>query len=204
MSHDKKQQFPELQGYRRKRSCFPWVILFALLFLAAAPAAPHFFGLKLPGPLSDSTDAVVVLAGGRGRIAEGYNAWRAGAGHDLCILGAGKGASIAQILPGSDALSDEERSRIHIEGWSKNTLENAFSARSVSEDRKYSSIILVTSDYHIPRSYFLFRNILPPGIDISVLRVRSDISSPGMAWRWVRMHFTEGWKYWGYRLLLWE
>jgi uncharacterized SAM-binding protein YcdF (DUF218 family) len=204
MSYLKKQQFPELQGQRRKRSRLSFLIIICLVILAV-PAAPHFFGRKLPGPPSDSADAVVVLTGGRGRIAEGYNAWRAQAGRDLCILGAGKGASLAQILPVADALSDEERSRILVEGWSTNTLENAFSARSVSEDRKYSSIILVTSDYHIPRAYYLFRKILPPGIDISVLRVSSDKGSPEMVWRWARMHFTEGWKYWGYRLfLLWE
>jgi len=202
MSADKKQQNLPTLGSERKRGVrFVWKIIFFLIFLAI-PTAPHLMGLRLPGPPSNSVDAIIVLTGAGGRIAEGFNAWKSGAGRDLCILGAGKGASLAQLLPGADDLSDEERSRIITEGWSKNTLENAFSARSVLEDRKYSSVMLVTSDYHVPRAYYVFRKALPPNVDISVLRVNSERGPSGSAWRWVRRHFTEGWKYWRYRLLL--
>ena len=92
-----------------------------------------------------------------------------------------------------------------MEGWSENTLENAFSAKTLAEERKYASVILVTSDYHAPRAYHVFRKVLPPEVAISVLKVRAESGQPGAAWRWARRHFLEGWKYWGYRLLLlWE
>ena len=199
MSADKKQQdLPILGSERKKGVRLFWKILPVLIFLAI-PAAPHLLWLGLPGPPSNPVDAIFVLTGAGGRITEGFNAWKAGAGVDLCVLGAGKGASIAQLLPGADDLSDEDRSRILVEGKSRNTLENAFAARSLLEERKYSSIILVTSDYHVPRAYYVFRKALPSNIEISVLRVSSE---KGHAWRRVRRHFTEGWKYWGYRLLL--
>jgi len=204
MKIDKRQYILQGPDSRRKSGFrFLWKALPLLLFLAV-PAAPHIFGLKIPGP-SDSTDAVIVLAGGSGRIAEGFKAWKAGAGWDLCILGTRKNTKLAQLLPEADTLSEWELSRIHIEGWSGNTIENAIAAKGFVEERKYSSLILVTSDYHVARAYYLFREVLSPDIAISVLRVSTENNKPGAAWRWVKRHFVEGWKYWGYRiLLLWE
>ena len=49
-----------------------------------------------------------------------------------------------------------------------NTLENAFSAKTAVGEGKYSSVILVTSDYHIPRAHLAFRKVLPP--DVVALR----------------------------------
>jgi uncharacterized SAM-binding protein YcdF (DUF218 family) len=98
------------------------------------------------------------------------------------------------------------RSRVHAEGWSENTLENAFSARTAVEERDFSSVILVTSDYHVPRAWIAFRKVLPPRVALYVLPVRSEgWNSAGAASRTARRYFLEGWKYWGYRLLLrWE
>ncbi len=67
-------------------------------------------------------------------------------------------------------------------------------------------MILVTSNYHVPRAYLAFRKVLPPEVGLAVISVPSESgSAAGMAWRWARRHFLEGWKYWGYRVLLrWE
>jgi len=205
MKMDKKQYILQGPDYKRKSGySFLWKALPILIFLAI-PAAPHLFGLRLPGPPADSVDAIIVLTGGGGRIAEGFKAWKAGAGWDFYILGTGRNTKLTQLLPEADTLSEFELSRIHTEGWSGNTIENAFSAKTLVEDRKYSSIILVTSDYHIPRAHYVFRKELPPGVDISVIRVGTASSKPDAMWRWVRRHFVEGWKCWGYRiLLLWE
>ena len=205
MKIDKRQYILKGPDFRRKSDFrFLWMALAVFLFLAI-PAAPYILGRKLPEPSSGSADAIIVLTGGGGRIAEGFKVWRAGAGWDLCILGTGKNTKLTQLLPEADTLSEWELSRIHTEGWSGNTLENAFSARALVEDRRYSSIILVTSDYHIPRAYYTFRKVLPSGVDISVIRVSTENDKPGAAWRWARRHLVEGWKYWGYRIqLLWE
>jgi len=207
MKIDKRQYILQGPDSRRKSGFhFLWKLLPVFIFLAI-PAAPHFFGLRLPGPLplSDSADAIIVLAGGGGRIAEGFKAWKAGIGWELHIIGAGRNTRLTQLLPEADTLSDWELARIHIEGWSGNTLENAFSAKALVEDRKYFSVVLVTSDFHIPRAHYVFRKELPPGVDISVIRVGTESGKAGSAWRWIRRHFVEGWKYWGYRILLfWE
>jgi uncharacterized SAM-binding protein YcdF (DUF218 family) len=110
------------------------------------------------------------------------------------------------LLPPAATMPPEALSRVHVEGWSENTLENAFSARTACEERRFSSVVLVTSDYHVPRAWIAFRKILPPRVALYVLSVRSEgRDSAGVAWRKARRYFLEGWKYWGYRVLLrWE
>jgi uncharacterized SAM-binding protein YcdF (DUF218 family) len=145
-----------------------------------------------------------VLTGGEGRIQEGYRAWSNGAARELYILGAGRRVPIARIVPEASQLPPGALSRVHVEGWSENTLENAFSAKSAVGEGKYSSVILVTSDYHIPRAYLAFQKVLPTEVSVSAIRVGAE-GGTGASWRWARRHFLEGWKYWGYRILLrWE
>ena len=187
---------------RRGRSLRPVLSLLALLFLP--PAVPHLLSLRDPGPPPRPADAIFVLSGGEGRIQEGYRAWSSGAARELYILGAGRTVPVTRIVPEVSRIPAGALSRIHVEGWSENTLENAFSAKSAVGQGKYSSVILVTSDYHVPRAVLAFRKVLPPEVSLSVIRVRPE-GGAGASWRWARRHFIEGWKYWGYRILLrWE
>jgi len=170
------------------------------------PVVPHLLALRYPMPPARPVDAVMVATGGEGRIPEGYQTWSAGSARELCILGVGRTVPLAKLLPQSAGLSPEALARVHVEGWSQNTLENAFSAKAAAEERGYSSVILVTSDYHVPRAWITFRKVLPPRIALYVLPVRSERwGSPVDVWRAARRYFLEGWKYWGYRVLLrWE
>jgi len=189
---------------RRRRGEFfrPILSLFLLLFLP--PAVPHLLSSRDPGPPTRPADAIFVLTGGEGRIQEGFRAWSGGAAKELYILGAGRRVPVARIVPEGLRIPAEALSRVHVEGWSVNTLENAFAAKSAVGERKYSSVILVTSDYHIPRAVLVFRKVLPGDVSLSTIRVRPE-GGAGAPWRWARRHFIEGWKYWGYRILLrWE
>jgi uncharacterized SAM-binding protein YcdF (DUF218 family) len=199
-----KTQSPLFSDLRRRRgrSLRPVLSLLALLFLP--PTVPHLLSLRNPGPPARSADAIFVLTGGEGRIQEGYRAWSGGAARELYILGAGRRVPVARIVPEVSRIPAEALLRIHVEGWSENTLENAFSAKSAVGEGKYASVILVTSDYHVPRAYLAFRKVLPPDVSLSAIRVRPE-GGAGTSWRWARRHFIEGWKYWGYWILLrWE
>lgn len=198
-----KTQSPLLPDRRARRGRYPRMLLALLLLLLVPAAVPHLLALRNPGPPPRPADAIFVLTGGEGRIQEGYRAWSAGAARELFILGAGRNVPVSHILPATGTLPPEIISRIHVEGWSENTLENAFSAKSSVGEGKYSSAILVTSDYHAPRAYLAFRRVLPRDVSLHVIRVREG--APVVSWRWARRHFIEGWKYWGYRILLrWE
>ncbi|HEX9191265.1 MAG TPA: YdcF family protein [Candidatus Deferrimicrobiaceae bacterium] len=201
----KRQSTISPAGRSRRRRRFRG-ILAALALLFLPPAVPHILGLGYPGPPPRPADALMVLSGGEGRIAVGYRAWSSGAATEIYILGAGRDVPLTRLVPPVATLTPAARSRIHAEGWSENTLENAFSAMTAAEERKFSSVVLVTSDYHVPRAWIAFRKILPPRVALYVLPVRSEgWASPGAAWRTARRYFLEGWKYWGYRVLLrWE
>ena len=192
-------------GAPRKKSRIRQAAIALVLLLAAGAAIPQLIGRgEEPSP-GKAADAILVLTGGENRIAEGFRAWNEGKGRELFILGAGRAATLATILPAGMELSPEELLRVHIEGWSENTLENAFSAKSVVVSRGYREVILITSDYHVPRALLALREVLPPGVSISVIPVASNWSRKG-AWRRLPRHFlVEGWKYWGYLLFLrWE
>ena len=186
----------EKKGVRR-------TVTVLILLLAAGAAFPHLLVRWVAAHFSgDVADAVLVFTGGEGRIAAGYKAWKEGKGKELFILGAGPDAKLASILPEGEQVSQDDLPRIHFEGWSENTLENAVSAKSAVVSRMYRKVILVTSDYHMPRAHLTLRTVLPPTVSISVIPVTSAWRRKGAWHRIPRVFFVEGWKYWGYRLLL--
>jgi len=73
------------------------------------------------------------------------------------------------------------------------------------ERGRYSSVMprhlrLPTS----PARFSPFARVLPKDVALSAIRVRPE-GGAGATWRWARRYFIEGWKYWGYRVLLrWE
>lgn len=200
MRQDKNALGPPRQG-RGMRS----TIFFLVLVLAAGAAVPHLLARKLPAPFGPPADAILVLTGGENRIPEGFRAWKEGKGRELYILGAGGGARLELILPRHSALSPADRRRIHVEGWSENTLENAYSAKSVVRDRGFQRVVLVTADYHLPRAFLALRTLLPDGVSITAIPVRSDWNDRKALPRTLRLFFVEGWKYWVFRFFLfWE
>ena len=199
-----KMQPPLYSDPRRGRGRFFRPILSLLVLLILPPAVPHLLSSRDPGLPTRPADAIFVLTGGEGRIQEGFRAWSGGAARELYILGAGRRVPVTRIVPEASQFPAKELSRVHVEGWSENTLENAFSAKNAVGEGKFSSVILVTSDYHIPRAVLVFRKVLPKDVSLSAIRVRPE-GGAGASWRWARRHFIEGWKYWGYRILLrWE
>ena len=186
----------------RKRKPFTRALLLVLGLLLLGAAIPHRNAVKLPGPSGGPADAILVPAGGGNRIAEGFRTWREGKARHLFILGAGREATPERILPGKPDLTDEERSRVHIESWSENTFENAVSARVSVSEYGLGKVILMTSDYHVARAYLALRTILPDTVSIEVIPISSWAAGWGSAWRYPFLYFTEGWKYWGYRLFL--
>lgn len=179
--------------------------LLFLLVLAGGAALPHLLAGRLPAPGPRQADAILVLTGDENRIPEGFRAWKEGKARELYILGAGEGARLERVLPGPPALPPTEARKLHLEGWSENTLENAYSAKSVIAEHGFRKVILVTSDYHVPRAYLSFRTILPKTIAVEVIPVRSNWRERGTVYRTLRLFFIEGWKYWGYRIFLyWE
>jgi uncharacterized SAM-binding protein YcdF (DUF218 family) len=199
------QRQEEILIGRRKRRPFRLWPLWLLCLFGFGSIYPHYSASHLPSSGSSKFDAIFVLAGGEKRIATGLDAFKEKRGEQLFVLGTAHSALPQTIIPGYAELTEQERRRIHIEGWSETTIENAVSAKGIVNEHGLRSLILVTSDYHMPRAYLALRNAIPGQVMIVVMPVRSEWRGGDARWRKVRLFMVEAWKYWGYRLLLrWE
>jgi len=142
------------------------------------------FSLK---PKKGTTDAVVVLAGGKGRIEEGIRLYRDGGGEALYLIG------VDPSVRKRDLVKEQPGEQIILEKQSTTTLENAIYARDLLVKREVHSLQLITSRYHMPRAELIFRNLLPKDIALYPHPVDS------------RNFKEEWWRYGGsFRLLLSE
>jgi uncharacterized SAM-binding protein YcdF (DUF218 family) len=109
-------------------------------------------------------DAIVVLAGGKGRVDEGVRLYRARRAAYLFLVGVDPSVRKSDLYrphPG-----DPSADGVILERTSRNTLENAIFGREVILNRQVNSVLLITSRYHMKRSAILFRNALPRELTI--------------------------------------
>ncbi|MBI5483391.1 MAG: YdcF family protein [Deltaproteobacteria bacterium] len=114
--------------------------------------------------ISGKADAIVVLAGGKGRVEEGLRLFRESRAEYLFLIGVGPSVRKSDLYrpqPG-----DPPADKVILEKSSRNTLENAIFGRDLIVQHDIRSIILITSRYHLKRSSILFRNSLPRDIAI--------------------------------------
>lgn len=106
-------------------------------------------------------DGIVVLTGGSSRVSDALDLLAAGYGRRLLISGVhwtnGR-ADISRSLPDNQSLVnccvDLDRSAI-------NTKSNAVETRRWARDRKLRSLIVVTSNYHMPRALVELSHAMP-------------------------------------------
>lgn len=109
-------------------------------------------------------DAIVVLAGGKGRVEEGIRLFREGRAPHLVFIGVDPSVRKGDLYrpqPG-----DPPADKVFLEKASRNTLENAIFGREVIMRLEARSILLLTSRYHMKRAAILFRNALPKDVAI--------------------------------------
>jgi len=109
-------------------------------------------------------DAIVVLAGGKGRVDEGVRLYRERRAAYLFLVGVDPSVRKSDLYrprPG-----DPSADGVILERASRNTLENAIFGREVILNRQVNSVLLITSRYHMKRSAILFRNALPRELTI--------------------------------------
>ena len=109
-------------------------------------------------------DAIVVLAGGKGRVEEGVRLFREHRAKYLLCVGVDPSERTSDLYrpkPG-----DPDAENVILEKSSRNTLENSIFGRDVIVRSGARSILLITSRYHLKRASILFHNSLPKDITI--------------------------------------
>jgi len=107
-----------------------------------------------------TTDAIVVLTGGSGRLDEGLDLLEASKAGQLFVSGVYKGTEVRRLLAISEKGRGNLEERIAI-GNAENTRENAVETSVWSAKNEVRSLRLVTAAYHMPRSLLEFEYFMP-------------------------------------------
>jgi uncharacterized SAM-binding protein YcdF (DUF218 family) len=116
--------------------------------------------------LTNRADAIIVLTGGNDRIAEGVRLLADGKADKLLISGVNKKSEFADLISvqGVDdllAVGATLTNKISLGRKAVNTVGNAAETKEWADKNGVQSIILVTANYHMPRSLVEFRRLMP-------------------------------------------
>lgn len=143
------------QRWLKKRWVFAGLFValtFDFLAFRDTVAGPHAV------PPETRADAIVVLTGGSGlRIAAGLDLLAESRGARMLISGANPDISPDEVVDrtgGNPALYD---CCVDIGYQADSTLGNALETAAWAEDHAYDSLLVVTSDYHMPRALLHLR-----------------------------------------------
>ena len=174
------------------------ILLLVIILILFMDFAYKTFSLRAE---SSQVDAIVVLAGGKGRIEEGVRLYRNHTGRWLLLVGVDPVVRKRDLYKADRSGRDADN--VVLENTSQNTLENAIYAKDMILARKVSSIILITSRYHIRRAELLFKSMLPSEIKIIPYPVDGKNLKEGW-WRHrgsLRLLAQEFYKYYIYKVL---
>ena len=159
---------PPTRGRPRPLLRLLGVIAFTAVAIGLPPLA---FGLgflwfvwRLPveeAAITRNADGIVVLTGGPSRIADGIDLLTAGRGKRLLITGVyptTSPAETARLVPETQRLF---ACCIDLDHEAINTVGNAVETRRWVKGQGYRSVIVVTSDFHMPRTLAELANQLP-------------------------------------------
>ncbi len=184
----------------QKRAYIVFLVFLAILlyqFVGFATSLSRFRPTE-----AGRADAIVVLTGGTGRAEAGLKLLRTGVADLLILSGVDKDADVDSIF--LEPLSAEEKARIVLEKHSTSTLENAREIKKLTEKLHLSSIVLITSVYHMRRAQFVFEKTLSPAVRIRLYPVESPNFDSHRWWKGEGLFIVMGefLKYWWYYLRL--
>jgi uncharacterized SAM-binding protein YcdF (DUF218 family) len=119
---------------------------------------------RVPGEeveFSGKADGIVALTGGASRIADAIELLASGRGARLLISGANPSTNSAAISRLNPEFAKWVRCCVDFDHQSLNTLGNAIQTKGWVERRGFRSLIVVTSNYHMPRALAEIAHQLP-------------------------------------------
>lgn len=154
---------------------FGFVFLVAIVFGGFLHFADSITTLK--PPLEPKADAIVVLTGGYQRIDQAVELLRTGAGNRLLISGVHPTTTPSQIRKLTQSPAGLFNCCVDIGYDAIDTIGNAREAAKWIHARGYKSVLVVTNNYHMPRSLAELKYV-DPGTDfIPYPVVNSDLKT---------------------------
>lgn len=182
------------RGGRRGRPMahtFGLLSAIGLIVLAAWAAGLFWFAGSIErqspdpdGPLAQrTTDAIVVLTGGSGRMAAGLELLAAGRAHKLFVSGVYDGVEVQELLRLSRRLPNEMECCIALGYRADSTMGNAYETADWMREQGFRSLRLVTANYHMRRSLLEFELAMPE-IEVIPHPVAAPTVHLNDWWRW--------------------
>jgi uncharacterized SAM-binding protein YcdF (DUF218 family) len=106
-------------------------------------------------------DAIVALTGGAQRIGEAVELLAHGAGRRLLISGVHARTTSEELARATPDLQAWVNCCVDLDYRARNTIGNAIETRRWLNKYKFASLIVVTSNYHMPRSLLELSHVLP-------------------------------------------
>ena len=139
-----------------------WLVLLAAI--AVLGGGFVWFVLHVPDTevtLERNADGIVVLTGGASRISDAIELLAAGHGKRLLISGVHRATSSAEIARTNPRYQGLVACCVDLDHSAVNTTGNAVETRRWVRDRGFSSLIVVSSAYHMPRTMAELAKQLP-------------------------------------------
>ncbi len=134
-----------------RRTLFGLFGILALFAAGFAIFAEHVSQLAPPSN-PDSADAIIVLTGGQARLDAALDLLRSGKGNRLLISGVSPLASRDRLRAVTGSDRDLFNCCVDIDRAALDTIGNATESAKWVTSHAYRSIILVTNNYHMPRT----------------------------------------------------
>lgn len=137
----------------------------AIAFVAGFGLFSNHVGTMMTPPMPRSADAIIVLTGGQSRIDAALELLKTGKGKRLLISGVNPVAGPEDLRRVTGAEESLFACCVDIDRAALDTIGNAEESAKWMQANSYASAILVTSNYHMPRSLLEMRRI-GDGIEI--------------------------------------
>ncbi|WP_434054655.1 MAG: YdcF family protein [Roseibium sp.] len=112
-------------------------------------------------PSTANADAIVVLTGGQARVREGLRLLEEGHAARLLISGVHPGTTREQLAAVTSSSMPLEKGSVDLDRVALNTAGNATETAVWVQKNGFSSLLVVTSAYHIPRAKAELADVLP-------------------------------------------
>ena len=138
-----------------------FAVLIALAFFIAGFLQFACEVAELSPTVTTEADGIVVLTGGRARIHSALDLLRKGRGKRLLITGVFPGTRPEDLTRPRDAAADLFACCVDLGFEAETTIGNAAEAALWARARGFSSLIVVTGAYHMPRALVEFSAAMP-------------------------------------------
>lgn len=159
------------------------ILRIAAVLVLAWVAGFAWFALTLSTavPLAVTTDAVVVLTGGAGRLARGVAALDAGAARRMFVSGVGEHIGKPALAASVGVPLKRFTTSVDLGYAAVDTRSNAIETTAWTLRHGYRSLRLVTSAQHMRRARLELAAQMPPNVTIVEDAVPAEIGADGVA-----------------------